>query len=65
VPDPVTPAGRAKISRPAKSAGGGPARTLAARYPGTCACSRSYAKGDKITKVGSGWGHPECAAAFS
>ncbi|WP_037607097.1 ribonuclease H family protein [Streptacidiphilus rugosus] len=76
VPEPVTPAGRAKISRPArtggassgtaaKSAGGGSARTLAARYPGTCACSRSYAKGDKITKVGSGWGHPECAASFS
>ncbi|MEZ0064581.1 ribonuclease HI [Streptacidiphilus sp. MAP12-20] len=70
VPDPVTPAGPAKIARAPRpaaktSSGGGSARTLAARYPGTCPCSRPYAKGDKITKVGSGWGHPECAAAFA
>jgi ribonuclease HI len=69
VPDPVTPAGRAKVSRPARSAaggsGGGTGRTLAARYPGTCPCSRPYAKGDKITRVGAGWGHPECAAAHA
>ncbi|RAG80724.1 ribonuclease HI [Streptacidiphilus pinicola] len=68
VPDPVTPAGRTKASKPAraKTATGGDttARTLAARYPGTCPCSRPYAKGDKITKVGSSWGHPECATAF-
>ncbi|WP_042364056.1 ribonuclease H family protein [Streptacidiphilus neutrinimicus] len=66
VPDPVTPAGRAKVSKPARSGGsgggGGTGRTLAARYPGTCPCSRPYAKGDKITKVGSSWGHPECAS---
>ncbi|MDH6131509.1 ribonuclease HI [Kitasatospora sp. MAA4] len=37
-------------------------RTLAARFPGTCPCSRPYAKGDTITKVGSSWGHPQCAA---
>jgi ribonuclease HI len=66
VPDPVTPAGRAKVSRPARAtSGGGTGRTLAARYPGTCPCTRPYAKGDKITKVGTGWGHPECAGAFA
>ncbi|RKT20058.1 RNase HI [Streptomyces sp. 1114.5] len=43
----------------------GTSRTLAARYPGTCPCSRPYAKGDKITKVGSSWGHPDCAAAHA
>jgi ribonuclease HI len=68
VPDPVTPAGRAKVSKPARTAAGGSggtSRTLAARYPGTCPCSRPYAKGDTITKVGASWGHPECAAAHA
>ncbi|WP_035795209.1 ribonuclease H family protein [Kitasatospora mediocidica] len=45
-----------------KSSAGG-SRTLAARFPGTCPCSRPYAKGDQITKVGSSWGHPQCAAS--
>ncbi|MFJ8622048.1 ribonuclease H [Kitasatospora sp. NPDC093550] len=49
----------------AKRSSSGTARTLAARYPGTCPCSRPYAKGDKITKVGSSWGHPECVAAHA
>ncbi|KOV32307.1 ribonuclease HI [Streptomyces sp. XY431] len=44
-----------------RSSGGAP--TLSARFPGTCPCSRPYAKGDKITKVGGSWGHPECATA--
>ncbi|MHA6765341.1 ribonuclease H family protein [Streptacidiphilus sp. PAMC 29251] len=54
-----------------KSAGAGAApasgrtRTIAARFPGTCPCGRSYPKGDPITKVGKGWGHPECATAAS
>jgi ribonuclease HI len=47
----------------AGSSGG--SRTLAARFPGTCPCSRPYAKGDRITRVGSSWGHPECAAGHS
>ncbi|MFJ6774310.1 ribonuclease HI, partial [Kitasatospora sp. NPDC091257] len=47
----------------AKRSGG--SRTLNARFPGTCPCSRPYAKGDKITKVGGSWGHPECAAAHA
>ncbi|MFJ3792158.1 ribonuclease H [Kitasatospora sp. NPDC090091] len=69
VPDAV-PASAARPARAAssaaaakKKAGSGGSRTLAARYPGTCPCSRPYAKGDKITKVGSTWGHPECAPA--
>ncbi|MFD8785450.1 ribonuclease H [Kitasatospora sp. NPDC059599] len=49
----------------AKRGSSGTSRTLAARYPGTCPCSRPYAKGDKITKVGSSWGHPECVAAHA
>ncbi|MFI8454753.1 ribonuclease H [Kitasatospora sp. NPDC085464] len=49
----------------AKRTSSGTSRTLAARYPGTCPCSRPYAKGDKITKVGAGWGHPECVAAHA
>ncbi|MFC5910052.1 ribonuclease H family protein [Streptacidiphilus monticola] len=74
VPAPVTPrpvrkraAPQSGSVSPAVNAEGGAARTppsvrtLAARYPGTCPCSRRYAKGDPITKVGSGWGHPECA----
>ncbi|MEZ0090769.1 RNase H family protein [Streptacidiphilus sp. EB129] len=69
-PAPVTPAGRARSTRPSRTdakppAPGGSARTLAARYPGNCPCSRPYAKGDTITKVGSSWGHPQCAAEFA
>lgn len=78
VPDPAaaTKAPRARTARPATSAGSagtgtgaakrsGGSRTLNARFPGTCPCSRPYAKGDKITKVGGSWGHPECAAAHA
>ncbi|MEU9080630.1 ribonuclease H [Kitasatospora sp. NPDC048538] len=69
-PDPVRasaprssrPAGAPAAKRSSSSAG---SRTLAARYPGTCPCARPYAKGDKITKVGGSWGHPECAAAHA
>ncbi|MDH6142811.1 ribonuclease HI [Kitasatospora sp. GP30] len=77
VPDPVSSiapraarsaSGKASTSKTApasgtaaKRASSGGSRTLAARYPGTCPCTRSYAKGDTITKVGSSWGHPECA----
>ncbi|MFF7636398.1 ribonuclease H [Kitasatospora sp. NPDC008050] len=50
-------------SSAAKRGSTGGSRTLAARFPGTCPCSRPYAKGDTITKVGSSWGHPECATA--
>ncbi|MEV4616902.1 ribonuclease H [Kitasatospora sp. NPDC049258] len=65
VPDPASAsaaprkARKASAASPARPGGGRP--TLAARFPGTCPCSRPYGKGEKITKVGSGWGHPECA----
>ncbi|MFE7591591.1 ribonuclease H [Kitasatospora sp. NPDC057512] len=76
VPDPAVaskaPKARSPRTASASSTGGtgatkrsGGSRTLNARFPGTCPCSRSYAKGDKITKVGSSWGHPECAAAHA
>ncbi|WP_033819948.1 ribonuclease H [Kitasatospora sp. MBT63] len=75
VPDPV-PASSSRGGRPSPSASGsgaaapkrkssGGAPTLSARFPGTCPCTRPYAKGDKITKVGGSWGHPECAAAHA
>ncbi|MFJ9611951.1 ribonuclease H [Kitasatospora sp. NPDC101176] len=69
-PDPVR-ASAPRSSRPAgapaakRASSSGGSRTLAARYPGTCPCARPYAKGDKITKVGGSWGHPECAAAHA
>ncbi|MCX5208110.1 ribonuclease HI [Kitasatospora sp. NBC_00240] len=72
VPDPVS-ASASRSGRPAAASGaarktstsssGGGGRTLSARFAGTCPCSRPYAKGDKITKVGSSWGHPQCAGA--
>ncbi|MEU6972312.1 ribonuclease H [Kitasatospora aureofaciens] len=73
VPDPAaaTKAPKAPKARSAGFAATGAAkrssgsRTLNARFPGTCPCSRPYAKGDKITKVGSSWGHPECATAHA
>ncbi|MET8628324.1 ribonuclease H [Kitasatospora sp. NPDC004669] len=76
VPDPAAAAKapKARSTRAAATSGGGGtgsttkrtgSRTLNARFPGTCPCSRPYAKGDKITKVGSSWGHPECAAAHA
>ncbi|WP_405014772.1 ribonuclease H [Kitasatospora sp. NBC_01539] len=74
VPDPVAAPKARGARRPAASGGArtgtatggaGRSRTLAARFPGTCPCARPYAKGDTITKVGAGWGHPECAAAHA
>jgi ribonuclease HI len=69
VPEPVSsssPRGKRPSSSSAtKRSSSGGSRTLAARYPGTCPCARPYAKGDKITKVGGSWGHPECAAAHA
>ncbi|MER7842584.1 ribonuclease H [Kitasatospora sp. NPDC096077] len=74
VPDPAAAAKAPKARTASGGAGGtgaaakrsgGTSRTLNARFPGTCPCSRPYAKGDKITKVGSSWGHPECAAAHA
>jgi ribonuclease HI len=71
-PDPVTASaatagGRSRRPGAARSTGTSTGkatgRTLAARFAGTCPCGRAYPKGATITKVGSGWGHPECAAA--
>ncbi|MET9179024.1 ribonuclease H [Kitasatospora aureofaciens] len=73
VPDPAAAAKAPKAPK-ARSTGSaatgaakrsGGSRTLNARFPGTCPCSRPYAKGDKISKVGSSWGHPECATAHA
>ncbi|BAJ31752.1 MULTISPECIES: ribonuclease H [Kitasatospora] len=64
-PAPATPARRAPAKRTTPAAttstGGGTGRTLAAKFPGRCPCGRAYAKGETITKVGTSWGHPDCA----
>ncbi|MFB7665847.1 ribonuclease H [Kitasatospora sp. NPDC056138] len=67
VPDPVR-ASPSRGARPSaaparKRSSSGGSRTLPARFPGTCPCTRPYAKGDTITKVGQSWGHPQCAVA--
>ncbi|MDH6709302.1 ribonuclease HI [Kitasatospora sp. MAA19] len=51
-------------SKPKRASSGG-SRTLSARFAGTCPCTRPYAKGDTITKVGGSWGHPECVGAHA
>ncbi|MFJ1705600.1 ribonuclease H [Kitasatospora sp. NPDC088346] len=56
---PAAAAGATGSATAARSGGRRP--LLSARFPGTCPCSRPYGKGDRITKVGEGWGHPECA----
>ncbi|MEU1628741.1 ribonuclease H [Streptomyces sp. NPDC020096] len=65
VPDPVPAssprAGRSSASSAAKKGSSGGPRTLSARFPGTCPCTRPYAKGDTIAKIGKSWGHPGCA----
>lgn len=39
-----------------------PRGSLRAAYGGTCpSCFKDYAKGEVITKVADGWGHPGCA----
>ncbi|GLX49703.1 hypothetical protein Shyhy01_26530 [Streptomyces hygroscopicus subsp. hygroscopicus] len=39
-----------------------PRGSVRAAYPGACpACFKDYAKGEAITKVADGWGHPGCA----
>ncbi|MBW5481006.1 ribonuclease HI, partial [Streptomyces bambusae] len=39
--------------------------TIKAKFPGRCPCGKPYAAGEKITKLGTRWGHPGCAAAPS
>ncbi|MFE4635360.1 ribonuclease H [Streptomyces sp. NPDC056773] len=48
----------------AKGAAGGRAGvTIKAKFPGTCPCGKQYAAGEKISKLGARWGHPDCGAA--
>ncbi|EFG03762.1 Ribonuclease H (plasmid) [Streptomyces clavuligerus] len=50
------PGRQKKTLSPAK----GGTRTIAAKFPGRCPCGGSYPAGSKITRVGTGWGHPGC-----
>ncbi|MFD7643434.1 ribonuclease H [Kitasatospora sp. NPDC059795] len=63
LPEPEPQSSAKAPAKPRRStAAKGTGRTLAARFPGTCPCGAAYPKGATITKVGSGWGHPDCAA---
>ncbi|MFJ7270969.1 ribonuclease H [Streptomyces sp. NPDC099050] len=37
--------------------------TIKAKFPGTCPCGKQYGAGEKISKLGSRWGHPDCGGA--
>lgn len=37
--------------------------TIKAKFPGTCPCGKQYAAGEKISKLGSRWGHPDCGGS--
>ncbi|MFF4582513.1 ribonuclease H [Streptomyces sp. NPDC001373] len=39
------------------------ARTITAKFRGTCPCGQPYAAGEKIAKLGTRWGHPDCRGA--
>lgn len=45
-----------------KGSRGGAPRTIKAKFPGRCPCGKSYTAGAEITKLETGWGHPECRA---
>ncbi|MEU6892455.1 ribonuclease H [Streptomyces sp. NPDC046557] len=55
------PAAASERASGAGAAGRG-ARTITAKFKGTCPCGTAYAAGDKIAKHGASWGHPDCAA---
>lgn len=59
-----TSARRTTGAAPAKSTSGGRAGvTIKAKFPGTCPCGKQYGAGEKISKLGSRWGHPDCGGA--
>jgi ribonuclease HI len=51
-----------RAAGPGRTASAG-ARTLKAKFPGTCRCGRAYAAGESIAKNADGWGHPACREA--
>lgn len=54
--------GKPAVKTAAKKAVLLPRGSLRAAYGGTCpACFKDYSKGEVITKVTEGWGHPGCA----
>ncbi|WP_369194149.1 ribonuclease H family protein [Streptomyces djakartensis] len=53
--------GRASTGK-GSAAKSGSSRTIKAKFPGRCQCGRTYAAGEQIAKIDSGWGHPECRA---
>ncbi|MEV5319936.1 ribonuclease H [Streptomyces sp. NPDC052687] len=62
-PDAPVKTQRGRRAPATRKGGGGSARTIKAKFPGRCACGRSYAAGEPIAKNDRGWGHPECRTA--
>ncbi|RSS79143.1 ribonuclease H [Streptomyces sp. WAC06614] len=58
-PAPARAKAPAKRTAPARAGG----VTIKAKFPGRCPCGNPYAAGEKITKLGTRWGHPGCSAA--
>ncbi|MGW2439601.1 ribonuclease H family protein [Streptomyces goshikiensis] len=57
---------RRTSTAPAKKAAAARGRaTIKAKFPGTCPCGTSYAAGEKIAKLGTRWGHPDCGSAVA
>ncbi|MFF2576915.1 ribonuclease H family protein [Streptomyces goshikiensis] len=57
---------RRTSAAPAKKAAAARGRaTIKAKFPGTCPCGTSYAAGEKIAKLGTRWGHPDCGSAVA
>ncbi|MFF8289394.1 ribonuclease H [Streptomyces sp. NPDC016309] len=64
VPAPArTAPARAKAGGAGKRPGRTTSGTIKAKFRGTCPCGRSYAAGERIAKLGTRWGHPDCATA--
>ncbi|MFJ5631570.1 ribonuclease H [Streptomyces goshikiensis] len=62
----AAPARRKSAAAPAKKAAATRGRaTIKAKFPGTCPCGTSYAAGEKIAKLGTRWGHPDCGGAVA
>ncbi|OKI58342.1 ribonuclease H family protein [Streptomyces sp. MJM1172] len=61
----AAPARRTSAAPARKAAAARGRATIKAKFPGTCPCGRSYAAGEKIAKLGTRWGHPDCGSAVA
>ncbi|MFE4209862.1 ribonuclease H [Streptomyces goshikiensis] len=61
----AAPARRTSTAPVKKAAAARGRATIKAKFPGTCPCGTSYAAGEKIAKLGTRWGHPDCGSAVA